>query len=103
MPEVELIYDGDCPNVEPARTRLMRALAQAGVEARWTEWRADDPASPERVRGCGSPTILVDGRDVVDAEGAGQGSRSCRVYRRPDGTLGGVPPIAAIVAALEGP
>ena len=67
MTTVELIYDRDCPNVHEARTQLLHAFARAKVEARWQEWRADDDDSPARVRGYGSPTILVDGRDVADS------------------------------------
>ncbi len=67
MPTVELIYDGDCPHVDGAREQLLRAFAEVQLEPRFREWRRDDPDAPDRVRGCGSPTILVDGRDVAAA------------------------------------
>ena len=99
---VELVYDPDCPNVGGARAALLRAFARAGRRPVWTEWDLASAASPARVRGYGSPTILVDGRDVA-SETAGEGARSCRLYRDSGGALAGVPPVAQIVAALSGP
>jgi hypothetical protein len=99
MPVVELVYDADCPSVGRAREQLLRAFARAGLEARWREWRADDPEAPAHVRGFGSPTILVDRRDVAGAEQV-VGARSCRLYGRAGDELRGAPSVALIIAAL---
>jgi hypothetical protein len=69
-----------------------------GQDLQWTEWVSDDPSLPEYARGHGSPTVLVDERDVA-AEGTS--GRSCRLYDQGDGTLQGVPPVAAIISALR--
>ena len=61
MRKIELIYDPDCPNVEPARTRLREALALMNQKAQWTEWDRSASESPDYSRCFGSPTILVDG------------------------------------------
>jgi mercuric ion transport protein len=97
---VELIYDVNCPNVSSAREALIQAFARAGVSASWLEWDRTSPESPRRVRGYGSPTILIDGKDVDGAE-PGTGGESCRLYR--DGASGfrGVPVVDQIVAALR--
>jgi len=100
MPAVELVYDADCPSVGRAREQLLRAFARAGLEARWREWRADDPEAPAHVRGFGSPTILVDGRDVAGAEQV-EGARSCRLYGRAGDELRGAPSVDLIIAALS--
>jgi len=99
MPQIELIFDADCPNVALAREQLSQALAIVGLALHWKEWPSDDPKMPEHTRGYGSPTILVEGQDV---SGAGQidGTRSCRVYATTEG-LRGVPTIKAIVSALS--
>ncbi len=96
---IELIYDPDCPNVEPARTVLRGACAELGLSPVWSEWNRQDAASPEYVQGFGSPTILVNGRDVAGAA-AGDMPSSCRVYES-DGGLTGTPSTAQIVAALQ--
>jgi hypothetical protein len=97
---VELIYDRDCPNAERARTHLAKALAVFGREAQWTEWDRATPESPAHVKGYGSPTILVDGKDV--AGGVGEMVPACRLYRNAANGFDGAPPIEQIVAAIAG-
>ena len=94
MPKVELLYDSDCPNVALARANLRCAFVRANVEARWSERRIDENDA-SRV---GSPTILVDGSDVVP-QGRGDGA-CCRIYAGADG-LRGAPSVDSIVAALR--
>jgi len=98
LPRVELIYDSDCPNAAPTRENLARALAQAGVPAKWREWERSDPATPERARRFGSPAILVNGRDLEGLEG--QRAPSCRLYQTAAGSSSGAPPVELIVKAL---
>jgi len=97
---VEMIYDRDCPNVAAARGNLMKALAASGGEARWTEWERGAADSPPHVRGYGSPTVLVDGKDVAEDYAGNDGAASCRVYRNGTGGFTGVPPVERIAAAL---
>ena len=89
MPRVELIYFVGCPHIEAARKQLRAALEEAALPAEWIE--SDD------ARGYGSPSILINGVDVLGAE-PGAGS-SCRVYRGTE--VPGAPPLAAIVDALR--
>lgn len=96
---VELVYDADCPNVEEARAALRLACAQAGVSAAWVEWDRKGAESPAHVRSYGSPTILVNGRDVADTPPPTDAD-CCRVYMDGNGSLRGVPSVAAIAAAL---
>ncbi len=100
MIRVELIYDSDCPNVAQARAELLRAFSEAGVPARWVEWDRGNPASPPYVRNYGSPTILVNGRDVAGAIPM-QNVSCCRIYTGSDGSFMGVPTAAVIAEALK--
>jgi hypothetical protein len=84
--------------VEQARERLRQAAAERRQALGWTEWRSDDPALPDYARGHGSPTILIDERDV--AADHPQAS-SCRLYDQGDGTLDPSPPVAVILTALR--
>jgi len=97
---IELIYDLDCPNVAAARSQLIKAFARVGVAASWTEWDRSSTEIPSHARMYGSPTILVNGRDVA-GEAPREDSTCCRLYHREDGGLQGIPPIDAIAAALE--
>ena len=67
MPAVEFIYDPDCPNAEEARQQLLRALAEAGMKLDVQEWNRAAPESPDYVQRYGSPTILVNKKDVAGA------------------------------------
>lgn len=94
MPTVDLVYDRACPNVKTARANLMRAFSRVGIAARWAEHQIGAEDAPARVRGYGSPTILVDGADVA---GSPPGAESCcRVYES-----GAAPDVDLIAAALN--
>lgn len=97
--KIELIYDADCPNVTQARSLLIKAFASTGVSARWLEWDRASPESPGYVRTLGSPTILVDGKDVAETD-AVSGSGACRVYSDSAGRLSGIPPLETVSTAL---
>lgn len=99
MPAVELIYDRDCPNVNQARTHLLRAFVQARLTPQWSEYLIGDPAAPTRTRGYGSPTILIDGHDVSGVAPGDQSS--CRLHAREKGGFSGVPAVSQIVAAFS--
>ena len=97
---VELVYERSCPNIAAARTQLLRAFAAAGLAPYWQEWELHSPVAPEHVRGYGSPTILVEGRDVSGGLPVGDDD-CCRVYTQDDGRYQGVPPQSDIVHALR--
>ena len=78
MANVDLVYDADCPNISVARANLVRAFSLAGILPKWSEHRIGDPSAPERTRGYGSPTVLVDGRDVAGIEPSVE--VCCRIY-----------------------
>lgn len=98
MPDVELIYDADCPNVEDARRVLLHAFTQAHLLPKWREVDRGAADCPSYAREYGSPTILVNGKDV--AESADNSAACCRLYVHTQGTSG-VPGVEQIVAALK--
>ena len=79
MAAVEFVYERSCPHVRDARARLIEAFRAAGLRPSWTEWEINEPATPERVRPLGSPTILVDGKDVSGLP-LEEVSSCCRIY-----------------------
>lgn len=98
---VELIYDQACPNVEQSRAALLKAFAQVGLAPAWKEWDSRSSDSPAYARSFGSPTILVDGNDVV-GHTPSDDPECCRVYdNTAGGSVRGVPPIHAIAEALK--
>ena len=82
---VELLWWEGCPSHPEALRQLREVLADEGLDPEIVELRqivSDEQA--ERERFLGSPTILVDGRDVAPADGQPVGL-ACRVYRLRDG------------------
>ncbi len=93
-PKIELLVFANCPLADAARASLKQALAELSITA-YEEIDILDPATPDELRGWGSPTILVGGKDVTGApKGDGVG---CRVYQEP----GRVPSLATIVASIR--
>ena len=101
---IELIYDRTCPNVDRARAMIRSALEQVGASSAWTAWDRDEDSTPRDLRGFGSPTVLVNGRDVgCDlTEDARADANSCRVYMDECGCLCGAPSARLIVHAIRG-
>ena len=92
-PSIALIYFDGCPNVELARTHLRRAIEDAGLDTQWQEWEQNDPSAPAWVKEHGSPTVLVNGRDVTGGgDTAGVAASACRAD--------GAPSVETIRAAL---
>lgn len=98
MPSIEFIYDLDCPNIDGARQALRSALHLSGLTEQWREWNRADSAAPDHVRQYGSPTILVNGRDIAGVQPAA--APSCRIYTDSAGQGRGIPPVDIIRLAL---
>ena len=96
---VELIYDTDCPNIAETRANLLQAFAAARLQAKWTEWERSSPSSPAYVAGFGSPTLLVDGRDIAGGK-PGARTSSCRLYASAEGRYSGAPSVELIKASF---
>jgi glyoxylase-like metal-dependent hydrolase (beta-lactamase superfamily II) len=97
-PEITLVYDADCPNVDAARAALGEAIARARLDLGWIERERRASDVPQRTSRFGSPTILVNGEDVAGEPGAD--AACCRIYQTPHG-LRGVPSVETITAAIE--
>jgi hypothetical protein len=90
--DIELLWWEGCPSTERALAAVREALADVGlndVEVRTREIKTD--ADAEHTGFVGSPTILIDGTDLVPAAGGEPIGLSCRVYRHRDGRIGPIP------------
>jgi hypothetical protein len=97
MASVDLLYVPDCPNRAVARERLNEAARRSGVEVVVSERLVADADTAAALGMHGSPTILVDGRDVASGT---EPSVSCRLYRTASG-LDGAPSVDELVVALS--
>jgi len=90
-PRVELLFWDGCPSHPRALADLRSALADVGLDRDAIEVReVPDDAAAERERFTGSPTIRIDGQDVVDP-GDEPVMLACRIYHRRDGRISPVP------------
>ena len=97
--KVQLLTFPGCPNADAAREVLQRVLSSAGIRAPIEEVDTVAPDTPEPLKGWGSPTILIDGRDVAGQEAPG--GATCRLYRDEEGRLRGTPSVALLRSILN--
>jgi hypothetical protein len=91
-----------CPSWERALAELREQAAAAGVDPDAISVREiETEADAERELFRGSPTILVDGRDVQPPGPDEPVGLSCRVYRLRDGRFSPTPDPADVRDAIE--
>ena len=98
--EVQVLYFNGCPSWRTARQRLGEALAQMGrvdVPVGLTPIQTEAEARASQF--AGSPTILVDGRDLFPGAPLPDGL-TCRLYSTSSG-MAGSPTVEDLVNALE--
>jgi hypothetical protein len=95
-----------CPSTPRALADVREALDSLGVSGAEVETREiTTDAQAEEAGFIGSPTVLIDGVDVVPAPDGEPVALACRVYRRRDGRISPTPDPQdvrdALVAALS--
>jgi hypothetical protein len=105
-PKVELLWWQGCPSWERALAILREEMSAVGLDPASVEVhevRTDEDAMDEAF--VGSPTIRVDGRDLLPPDGEPAGL-TCRVYRLRDGRISPLPDRAdlhdTLANAIEG-
>lgn len=76
--KIQLLYFPGCPNVDAAREALREALISEKLDLAIEEIDVEDPQAPEWARGWGSPTILIDDKEIYGQESSG--APACRLY-----------------------
>jgi hypothetical protein len=93
MSRVNLVFFEGCPHVDQARAHLAEALRRRGLTNEWREWDLMGDSLPAEFCGYGSPTVLVDGRDVCGTDPVTDSGPTCRA--------GGAPGVDQIQEALS--
>ncbi len=91
-----LFFDG-CPNWQTTNAHLDALSAEFGFEL--VRCQVDTDEDAQRLQFRGSPTVMIDGRDVF-ATGDEPIGLSCRMYRTEQG-LAGAPSVEQLRAALS--
>lgn len=90
-PRVEIRAWSGCPSHTRALEQVRAPLRELGlpdlpIDLRWVETHED----AARLRFIGSPTVAVDGRDILPGDDE-QVALTCRVYRHRNGRISPVP------------
>jgi hypothetical protein len=88
---VEVFYWEGCPSLPETLAELDRVLREEGLDmtVELVEVLTDEQAREERFPG--SPTIRINGEDIVTPADDEPFSLTCRVYRTRDGRISAVP------------
>lgn len=98
MRKVEIVVDSKCPNQKQVEERVKEAFALINRKPKYSVWVSDEEASPDYAKQFGSPTVLVNGKDVA---GELPGNKDCcRIYDN-GGKIDGAPSAEIIATAIE--
>ncbi|MGA3031488.1 MAG: hypothetical protein ABSE58_12270 [Candidatus Limnocylindrales bacterium] len=97
---VELLVIEDCPHLEQAHRDLETVLRKGIIEVPIQVVFVGSSDDAEFLGFQGSPTIRINGEDVVPQPELPV-ALGCRIYRDVDGGMLGSPPIEAIRAAVD--
>lgn len=103
-PQVDLVFDSDCPHVGAARVAIRTAISAVGIGVWSREWDRENGETPEPYYRLASPTVLVDGHDVSPSDlapSATMVAACCRLYKDEFGGLSGAPAPELIVNAIR--
>ncbi|MEW1952868.1 hypothetical protein [Terrabacter sp. NPDC080008] len=96
-----LLVIADCPNSTTAAAVLSDALVSVGqLRQSFTTVLIDSLEEAELHEFIGSPSIHVDGCDIMPVPGA-QPAVACRTYVHADGSRTGIPDTDALIRALS--
>lgn len=97
--KIQLFYFDDCPSWQDGLKNLETALRELNIDTSIEIIKVLDDENAAHLRFLGSPSFLVDGRDLWH-EARENYSLSCRVYSTPAG-IRGIPTVAMLKEKLS--
>jgi len=98
--KILFLYSEDCPSHEQALQRLRKVMNEEGMRNEIEILRVETSEEAEKLKFIGSPTILIDGRDI-DPPTNPYYALTCRAYRLEDGRMSPLPSEAMIRQAIR--
>lgn len=99
--DIAFLYFEDCPSHEPALQRLRAVLAEAAIPAEVRVIPVETDEAAQQHRFTGSPTIRINGMDIVPPPPDATYALACRVYQWADGRYSPMPSPQMIRTALH--
>ena len=88
---ITFLYYEDCPSHEQGLERLRQVLAEEGVESEIEIIKVETEAQAQQYHFVGSPTILIDGVDIVPPPPGTPYNLTCRAYWLENGRVSPLP------------
>lgn len=98
---IDFLYYEDCPSHDRALDRLKQVMDEVGVTAHVAVTKVETEEQAEQLRFTGSPTIRIDGVDIVEPPAEAPYGLTCRAYRLEDGRISPLPSVGMIRQALQ--
>ena len=95
------LYYEECPSHDTALERLRQVMTEESVQAKIEIIKVETDEQAQRLRFVGSPTILVDGKDIDPPPSDAYYALTCRAYRLEDGRISPLPSPGMIRRALK--
>jgi len=99
--DITFLYWEECMSHEEALRRLRQVMAEEGILVPVKMVQVETWAQAEQLQFIGSPTILVNGKDIQPPPPGASSALTCRAYYLEDGRVSPLPSIELIRRALS--
>lgn len=99
--EITFLYWEECMSHEEALQRVRQVMAEEGVQVPVNLVKVETWGQAEQLQFIGSPTILVNGKDIQPPAPGAYYALTCRTYYLEDGRASPLPSLALIRRALS--
>ena len=99
--KIEFLYYEDCPSHEDGLARLRQVMADSGISGDIEIIKVETEAQAQAWQFVGSPTIRIDGVDIVPPPADARYNLTCRAYRLENGRISPLPSVQMIEHALR--
>ena len=89
--KVTFLYYEDCPSHDQALERLRSVMTEENIGSEIEIIKVETDEQAQRFNFVGSPTILIDGRDIVSPSPEAIPALTCRAYQLEDGRISPLP------------
>jgi hypothetical protein len=101
MTRITFLYFEDCPSHEIALARLQEVLQEEGIEAEIQIVKVDSEDQARRLKFIGSPTIRIEGEDILPHTDNEIVGLTCRAFVLEDGRISPLPSYEMIREGLR--
>lgn len=99
--DIKVLYYEECPSHDQALDRLKQVLADEDVTDPIEVIKVETEEQAQQWRFVGSPTILLDGEDIVPPPADASFHLTCRAYRLENGRISPLPSVETIRRAVQ--